>query len=225
MLSVVVSRPRTLHVSALNADTDHVITVQHAPPGASNPSRLSRWVRWVVRGATAILPAVLVALFFTILALGGGLIDLRKRDAARDLDASGRWATVTDVEVYVFMNRNKGGDYYETADVRVRLPGVNAPVALKEVRTPDEYERRKSPEGWQAPTERTGYQPPLEVRYRIERDGSVVAMARQDLNRVANSREPLNGLIVGLCTLALLGAAVAAGNHPAVRRLVQASND
>lgn len=47
-------------------------------------------------------------------------------------------------------------------------------------------------------------------------------MARQDLTRVANSREPETGLLIGLGMLALIGVLVTLGNNPTVRRIVQA---
>jgi hypothetical protein len=37
-------------------------------------------------------------------------------------------------------------------------------------------------EGWQKPTEGTGYAAPLDVRYRVQEDGTVNAMARPNID-------------------------------------------
>lgn len=130
-------------------------------------------------------------------------IDLADRNAGRDLVAHGLWAVSPDPFGHVVYHSGRGGSFFDVNEVRVRLPGVLDPVSLDVVDGPDMF---NATEGWQKPTKETGYAAPLDVRYRMQEDGTLTAMARSDLDywTISNS-DPEFGLALGFGGLALAG--------------------
>jgi hypothetical protein len=165
------------------------------------------------------MPLVFVASFFALLGFGFVPADLADRNAAREVATRGTQVTVTDPEVHVGKFRGRGGDYYETDAVRVPLPALGK-VELTGIPESDEFDSRPMRLGWQPPTARTGYLAPLDVTYLRHGDGTVRAMARQDMKRLATSREPEKGLAIGFGMLAFITLCIAAGNSDALRRLI-----
>jgi hypothetical protein len=68
-------------------------------------------------------------------------------------------------------------------------------------------------EGWQKPTKDTGFAAPLDVRYRVQEDGTVTAMARSDIDYwTISNNDPESGLALGFGGLALAGLSLAVNN-------------
>lgn len=187
---------------------------------APQPFRVERFVRWVRRGAIPTMPLIFVASVFALLGFGFVPTDVSDRNEAREVAAHGVQVTVTDPEVHVGKFQGRGGDYYEADAVRVPLPGLRDKVELTGLPESDEFDSRPMRLGWQPPTARTGYQAPLDVTYLHQSDGTVRAMADRDMHRLANSREPEKGLLIGFGMLALITLGIAAGNNNALRRLI-----
>ncbi|WP_143598289.1 hypothetical protein [Phycicoccus duodecadis] len=148
--------------------------------------------------------------------------DISDRAAAQDLSRRGTQVTVTTPEVHVGQFQGRGGKYYETDAVRVRLKGVTGTVLLDGIPEPEEFHTTPVPTGWQAPTTRTGYTAPLHIVYQIRPDGSVHAMALTDMDNAATSRKPELSLLVAAAGFAAVLAGLVAGNNGTIRLLVGA---
>ena len=133
--------------------------------------------------------------------------DVADQNTARDLVANGQWVVAADPFVHVVHYEGKGGNYFDVDEVRVRLPGIQGKVLLVLVDGPDMSD---ATEGWQKPTRSTGYAAPLEVRYRVQEDGTVTAMARPDIDYwTISNTDPEFGLALGFGGLALAGLSLA----------------
>jgi hypothetical protein len=200
-----------------------------AIPEPGLPQRRHDWVeavaQWFVRGSEGIrwlLAVFVVASVFGFYFFPGDLAD---RNRAERVAADGQWGTTTNVNVHVgWVLGFKGTGYYAIKDVRVHLPGTVGPALLDNVDgvLPDDTDAR---EGWQAPTERTGYTPPLRVRYLTNARGEVgAAIAQDDLTYwTTGNNDPEVGLAIGLAGLALALAAITLNHarltgHPGPRR-------
>lgn len=180
------------------------------------PSRFGRARAWLVHAAGGVSVLVLGGLGLATMGFGFYPIDLADRNTARDLVATGRWAVAPDPAVHVVHHSGKGGNYFDVDEVRVHLPGVPDPVLLEVVDGPDLSD---ATEGWQKPTKDTGYGGPLEVRYRVQKDGTVTAMARSDVAYwTVSNTDPEFGLALGFGGLALAGLSLAV-NHARLTRL------
>jgi hypothetical protein len=166
------------------------------------PGWLSRGWAWLVHASNGPV-SMLVFIGFGSAAFGFGFypIDLADRNTARDLVANGQWVVAADPFVHVVHHEGKGGNYFDVDEVWVRLPGIQGTVVLVLVDGPDMSD---ATEGWQRPARSTGYAAPLQVRYRVQEDGTVTAMARSDLDYwTISNTDPEFGLALGSGGLAL----------------------
>lgn len=171
------------------------------------PSRFGRGRTWLAHAFGGVSVLVLGGLGLAAMGFAYYPIDLADRNTARDLVATGQWAVSPDPVVHVVHHSGKGGNYFDVDEVRVRLPRVHDPVLLEVVDGPDLSD---ATEGWQQPTKNTGYSGPLEVRYRVQEDGTVTAMARSDIRYwTVSNTDPEFGLALGFGGLALAGLSLA----------------
>ena len=170
-------------------------------------SRFDRARAWLVHAGVGMSLPVLLGLGGAAAGFGYYWIDLADRNTARDLVAYGQWAVVPDPFVHVVYHSGKGGSFFDVDNVRVHLPGVHDTVLLDVVDGPN---MDGAIEGWQKPTKNTGYAAPLDVRYRVQEDGALTAMARSDVDywTISNS-DPEVRLALGFGGLALAGLSLA----------------
>jgi len=162
---------------------------------------------WLVHASGGVSLLVFGGLGAAAMGFGFYPIDLANRNTARDLVANGQWAVASAPFVHVVHHEGKGGNFFDVDEVRVRLPNVHGTVLLNVVDGPN---MSNATEGWQKPTKGTGYAAPLDVRYRVQEDGTVTAMARSDIDywTISNS-DPEFGLALGFGGLALAGLSLA----------------
>lgn len=141
-------------------------------------------------------------------------VDLHDRNQARALETTGEWVTAQDVEVHVDRVTGKGGGYLEVDAVRIRLADDPGLVELENVNAAADSIWADVAEGWQEPTQDTGYVPPLDVRVERESDGSITTgMAKADYEYwTQDNGDPEFGLTLGIGG-ALAAALFLALNH------------
>lgn len=177
-----------------------------APPP---PARSRRdWARFGVSGRLS-AGWVLVLMILAAFAFGSIPGSIHDRNDALLLQTQGRSLLTEKVEVHVSYVNGKGGGYYAVDGVRVILPGSPDPVELEAIGTdlsaPGPIYDRMT-EGWQTPTAKTGYLPPLTVR--VQRDANdvvVTAMTQVDYEYELSAYEPEGETVVGVLCLVVAG--------------------
>jgi hypothetical protein len=127
-------------------------------------------------------------------------------EPARELSRSGQVTTAT--ESLVYLRGGRGGLALD--QVRVRTDIRPELVYLTDVqgRTDLNSLDQLPPVGWQPATAVTGYDAPFEIRYLRDQDGSIVAMASDDLKGQGSYAPIVEGLAE--ISLGLIGAGIVA---------------
>lgn len=133
--------------------------------------------------------------------------DLHARNLAQSLQTGAEWVTVDDVRVHVHYVGGRGANYDEVDQVSVAVPGSTGRVSLGDVNGAGLTFDPDFPDGWQAPSETTGYRPPLAVRVRYGPDGAAeTAIAKADYDYWTHGNtDPETGLSIGIGGLLLAG--------------------
>jgi hypothetical protein len=165
---------------------------------------VSSWLHGL-RDALKALLAVLVVLS----AMGFGMYvqDTGNQATARSLVASGTTTYAFWSRLHVTYRHEKGGGYYDVDQVSVTLPGIERSVSLQLTQSPflDNIQ-----EGWQSPSDQTGYVAPFKVRYRMEPDGTVTAAGADDVE-YWSGEGPDTGVNIGLDLMIGFGGLLATG--------------
>lgn len=163
------------------------------------PTWVSRLLGWLDDSTDGISWLLWLCAFFSAFGFSFFPIDLNDRNQADSLRSRGEWTTATSSEVRVDYVGGRGGGYHEVDEVRVRLEDGSVDVPLENVNAVSDSIYDDVRQGWQSPTEITGYQPPFDVRVRRDGRGSVVmAMAREDYEYwTQDNSDPEIGLSLG----------------------------
>ncbi|MCW2803119.1 MAG: hypothetical protein JWN06_1336 [Propionibacteriaceae bacterium] len=162
---------------------------------------MRKFVSEATPGLVGVLLAFLVLDGASVLWAGG-----QQLQPARELSRSGRVVTATESLVYLRVDRG-----LVLRQVRVRTDIRPELVYLTDVQDKTDLDDldQPPPVGWQPATAVTGYEAPFEIRYLRDQDGTIVAMASDDITS-QGSYEPIVealaeislGLIVaGIATL------------------------
>lgn len=169
---------------------------------------------WATFGISGRLSAGWIGTLLVFAVVSFGMIpgSIRAQNDARLLQAHGQSLVVDKVEVHVDYVSGKGGGYYTVDGVRVTLPWSTDPVELESV---GEDPNASSPiydpmqEGWQGPTAKTGYPPPLTVRVSRDANGVVVAaMWRPQYEYLVTADEPEGEAVCGVLCLVVAGLSI-----------------
>ncbi|MGO4603675.1 hypothetical protein [Terrabacter sp. 2YAF2] len=178
---------------------------QWAPAPADQDRR-----SWATFGISGRLSAgwTLTLLVFAVVSLGMIPGSIRAQGDARLLQAQGQSLVSDKVQVHVSHVTSKSGGYYTVDGVRATLPGSSDPelesVFSEPGATQEIYDPMK--EGWQPPSARTGYRPPLRVRVRRDANGVVTtAMWQPNYEYLLSADEPLGESILGVFCLVVAG--------------------
>lgn len=169
---------------------------------------------WAADATDGISWLVGLCAFVSVLGFVFYPVDLHDRNQARALQTTGEWVTAQDVEVHVDRVTGKGGGYLEVDAVRIRLADDPSLVELENVNAAADSIWEDLAEGWQEPTQDTGYMPPLDVRVARDSDGSITTgMAKADYEYwTQDNGDPEFGLTLGIGG-ALAAAFFLALNH------------
>lgn len=178
------------------------------------PPPVDRLRSWATFGISGHLSAGWIGtlLVFAVVSLGMIPGSVRAQNDARLLQTRGQSLVADKVEVHVGYVSGKGGGYYRVDGIRVILPGSMDPVELESVGDDPNasnpiYDRIK--EGWQAPTPKTGYRPPLTVCVSRDANGAVVAaMWQPQYEYLLGADEPEGEAILAVLCLGVAGLSI-----------------